>query len=255
MASEKLNSLFEEDFQWELLDNPEFASQAGQHDFLLTSTNKLQDVSPIGYLKRIDHSKRMANTVIQIENEFEGQWSKDEKYLIKVFEKSHKDLYEASELTKMYLLPINGIGAGCVTFSFLESIEWMRFELDADFTLYLERLIAFPTQVNQFIESFREGIRLNFIASLPMTRGVIDQLETIIKGEFPEIYAPLKEPFQSNRFEISKVNEFEEAIKNIRASLMTFLNFFRDEYIPKARNSAGCDTLPNGKEIYDTCLR
>jgi uncharacterized protein (DUF885 family) len=131
----------------------------------------------------------------------------------------------------------------------------MRFETIADFELYLERLQSFPLQMLQFIESFREGIRLNFVVSLPMIKDTLTELKNFIDGDLKEVYDPLQEPFKNNRFDTLKIDQFEKAIQGVRESFVTFRNFFESEYVQHVRNCAGCDTLPNGNEIYNSCLR
>ena len=65
--SDELKSLFLEDWCFEMKDNPEFASQAGEHNSSGV-LNPLQDVSPEGYERRAEHSslmKRKINDIIQ----------------------------------------------------------------------------------------------------------------------------------------------------------------------------------------------
>jgi uncharacterized protein (DUF885 family) len=58
-ASKTLHSLLEEDWQWVLADNPEYASQAGQHQH----DGDLQDLSPSAFERRIEHNTRMIEKV------------------------------------------------------------------------------------------------------------------------------------------------------------------------------------------------
>ncbi len=54
------------------------------------------------------------------------------------------------------MMPINGTAGGVVN-SFMEHIEWMRFEQPKDYELYLYRLVDFHHQIEQFILAMREG--------------------------------------------------------------------------------------------------
>lgn len=254
--SEQLKQLFDEDYYNEVADNPEFGSQSGEHDLLLTERcpNKLQDVSPQAYEKRGLYSTDMINRVKKLLSDNVGAFSSDELWLAEVFIKQHEDVVDAIKNCKMFLIPINGIGAGCVTYSFIESIEWMRFQSAEDYQLFLDRLIACPVQVDQFIEAFREGVRQNIIASFPMTRNVVEQLQANIDGGLPELTAPVREAAYQNL-----PNDLKEkiiaSIEGVRQSFIKFKEFFVTEYLPVIRQDAGCASLPNGVAIYQTCLR
>ena len=50
--------LFEADFYFQLKDNPEYASQAGQHEF----DGKLQDISPVAFELRQEHNTAVLQT-------------------------------------------------------------------------------------------------------------------------------------------------------------------------------------------------
>ena len=133
MASitEQLHDLYSKDFQWELVDNPEAASQFGQHD--VKWTTPLQDVSPEGYNKRASHSHDMISQLDTIVTKAGDALSKQDRVTSTLFRSQHSDIIEGITKCPFYLMPVNSIGAGGITFSFLESIEWMRFEHIKDF--------------------------------------------------------------------------------------------------------------------------
>jgi uncharacterized protein (DUF885 family) len=253
-AAEKLRALFEDDYLYEIMDNPEFGSQSGEHDLMLNCDNKLQDVSPNAYAARAQHGKEVIISVKSFVQSHAGELSSHDLWLVNVFVKQHEDLIEALEHAKMFLIPINGIGAGCPTYSFIETIEWMRFESLEDYQLYLDRLRACPRQIDQFIDSFEEGIKQNIVASLPMTRNVVDHLQGHIDGGLPELFDPLKQA-AAEAIPSSMRQDITEAIEGVRQSFIKFRDFFVSVYFTHVRPDAGCDTLPNGKRIYEICLK
>lgn len=131
----------------------------------------------------------------------------------------------------------------------------MRFEKPEDYQLLFDRIVAFPTQVNQFEESFRRGLKENIIASNSMIHGVIEQLEHVVKGNFEEIQAPLTLGLASKLVNDDMMIQFQQGIENMRQSLIHFLQFFKTEYVPNVRQVDGCHSLTNGDYIYELCLQ
>ena len=119
------------------------------------------------------------------------QLSKHDLLMAKLFRNQHSDIVFNIINCPLYLIPVNSIGAGGITFSFLESIEWMRFESMKDFKVLLNRIHFFPQQADEYITSLQEGIKRNFVASHPMIQGVENQLMEIINGTIPELDIPL----------------------------------------------------------------
>lgn len=256
LPHELLRRLFEEDFLWEINDNPEFGYQSGFHDYLLTCSNILQDVSPEAYENRSKHSAEMVLKAQEFANTYSMHLYEDEIRQLNIFENQHKDIIDSIQNAKLYLMPINSIGpgAGGAHYQFIDSIDWMRFEIKEDFEIFASRIHAFPIQIDQFITAFKEGIKQNIIASQAMIRNVESQLTTLIESNFEVIVNP-----------ITNVNvdllseELKERIMNgisvIREGLIKLRDFFVSEYFLHVLEKPGCKELPNGDLIYQYCLK
>ena len=244
--SDELQALFREDWEFEMLDNPEFASQAGEHDLRFGGDPEdvdnqlfyLQDVSPGGYIRRVEHSKKMLLRVREIlqendarryryeqfqelsledrekvltESSFKELWKadserpdllSDEEYFQgRMFRSMHMDCEQMIGMARFYLLPINSMGVGGVTMSFVENVEMMRLACQADFDLYLRRLRAFHVQIDQFIEALKEGVRTGMVASKAMCKDVESQLEQLISSDLDMLRAPFMPPPEKAAYE------------------------------------------------------
>ena len=257
--SDELQSLFREDWEYEMLDNPEFASQAGEHDLMFggdpddenNTLFHLQDVSPGAYTRRAEHSKNMLLRIREIlqENEarryryqqfqelcpedrekvltqssFKDLWKADsekpdllsveEEFQGRMFRSMHMDCEQMISTAKLYLLPINSMGVGGVTMSFIENIELMRLICPADFELYLQRLRAFHTQIDQFIEALREGVRTGMVASKAICKDVEAQLAELISSDLKILREPFLPPPEIATYETNlaeaKNNEMDQ---------------------------------------------
>jgi len=251
--SPAVEQLLEADWLWEKQDNPEFSSQAGAYDMTWSATQALQDVSPAGYQRRAQHSQEMIEQIDMLLRTH--TLSKEETLYVNMLRLSHVELIQAIEKCPFYLIPVNTMYNGGLCYSFLESIEWMRFEVDSDFEVLLTRLQAFPNQVNQYIEAMREGMRRGFTASKPIVADMEGILQKHIDGEtFGELEDPLSK-LKERAHLAHLLPQFEEGIRNAKAAFTRALEFFKTEYTPTLRDVPGCVSLPNGAEIYAMCLK
>jgi uncharacterized protein (DUF885 family) len=251
----ELKNLFDLDWQWELADNPEFASQAGQHDIACISGHELQDVSPGAYELRRLHSEEMLVAVRRIIAQ--GGLTKEESIYASLFERSHAEIITGIDTAPMYMIPINSMMAGGVLFSFAESIEWMRFESVADFQLYEKRVRAFPRQTTQFIDAMRAGLARGYVASVAMTSNVAGFIESFLSGDLAEFFAPLNDGDGPSILASSPglKESLENAIAGVKPAIQIFKGFYETEYVPALRQEPGCSSLPNGYEAYCTLLK
>ena len=254
-TSRELQDLFASDWAWEMEDNPEFASQSGEHDIVPVPGKELQDLSPSAYTARREHSQQMLEAIRSIQATC--SLSKTEAIYAALFERSHREICQAIDSAPMYLLPINSMMAGGVLFSFSESIEWMRFESVGDFKLYLGRLKAYPRQINQFIEAMRAGIASGYVASTAMVRSVQQQMDDILEGDLPDFVSPLNgdEATAILSQEPGLRESLEEAIAGIKPALRTFRDFYIAEYVSALRIDPACSALPNGVDAYNILLK
>ena len=282
----ELHELFREDWEWEMQDNPEFAIQAGVFEAAVGGF-ALQDVSPQGYLLRKQHSEEMVIKVqdIILENDaklwrmeqmktlkeaekeqlrngaFGDKWREErelltphEKLLADLFKGMHNECQRNISVSKMHLMPLNSMGVGGALYSFVENVELMRFESTKDYRLYLVKLEAFHWQIDMFIASLKEGLSQGIVSSRAVARNVEEQLAALIQEEPQALLEPLNRPFDASVLPLELRDQLLTAVQGTKKGFKKFLDFFQSEYAPKLRNEIGCSSLPNGPEIYQTCL-
>lgn len=253
-AISALQGVFAEDWAWEMNDNPEFASQAGEHDIVRPASGHLQGVAPKHYAERREHSVRMASRLQALIAS--DSLTREEKVLAALVESQHSDMVNTLDSIPLYLLPLNSIGAGGVCFSFLEHLEWMRLETAADLDTFVKRLESCPRQLEEFIESMREGLRTGYVASSAQLRKV----ESFLTGHADSAAGVFDEAAPgvalAQRLQLpDTVAKITQACKLCRASFGNVLAFMRSEYIPCARVDPACSALPSGIAGYEACLR
>jgi hypothetical protein len=125
--------LIDADFEWQMRDNPEFASQAGRHEY----SDKLQDLSPLAFDARVKYLETTATTVKDLSRQLDAHAAVrrtavsdsaavSSEALLRTTRET-LDLFgesvtgELSGLRQgLHLYPINSIGYGGVHHNFLE---------------------------------------------------------------------------------------------------------------------------------------
>ena len=248
-ADEKLQQLLDDDFHFQHFDNPEFASQSGNHKY----ADRLQDLSPKAFQKRREHN---AQVLMTLQQEIPPQaLSTDALRLRRALFLDNVSIETAAFDLGCHLYPLNSIGYGGVVNNFLETMEWQE-----DVTIaphkFLKRLEAFPTQVNQFIELLKYGVSQNRIASKDMLHKVSEQLFESAANPKPVTDLMTKAYPEWKNVENPSCREWS-AVSNFNGACCHLEKYIREEYEPHARTNSGCTGMSNniGKEVYALSLR
>lgn len=260
MAAAQLHALFREDWAWELRDNPEFASQAGAHDTPFVPGTALQHVDWASYLARAAHSTQMVERVQAIVAQAkDGELSKADQIFAALFKDQHEQLARAVKSCPLFLIPVNSTGTGGICNSFVESVEWMRFETRHDYDVLLARLRECPRQIDEFVAAMKEGVAQGYVASTAVMFSVDGALEALAAGDGP--FAELRDaldklPAVVSADEVPALEqELSQAVAACRQAYGKLLVFVRGEYASTLRTDAGLSSLPCGAAGYDECLR
>lgn len=141
--------LLDEDWEWQLQDNPEFASQAGEHRY----AHLLQDLSPAAFDARRQHGEEMVRRGGILLQEWDCEKTEPLYSHLTLFMQSIKDELTAFELG-CHLYPVNSIGYGGVHNNFVEALDWLPEAGDRHAPL-LARLMQFDCQVGTYIDACR----------------------------------------------------------------------------------------------------
>eukprot|EP00933_Yihiella_yeosuensis_P073667 TRINITY_DN8238_c0_g2_i2.p1 TRINITY_DN8238_c0_g2~~TRINITY_DN8238_c0_g2_i2.p1 ORF type:complete len:575 (-),score=118.46 TRINITY_DN8238_c0_g2_i2:175-1899(-) len=241
--------LFENDFQHQLEDNPEFATQAGFH----SHGARLQKIGPQAFEDRLEHNNSVLEEVRKMLEDTAGLSEKDILYA-KLFASAVEGENRGIQCG-CHLMPLNCVGAGGgVHENFLELLEWMPLESAEDMSSYIQRLVAFQEQVDDFcgLLAYGAGMR-GIVCSKSMLRRVPDRLKELLAGDFAE----LREPVKGKDFLNAELEKgLDDAITHcFRPGLQKLLDFIEDFYGDRLRDDPGCSAVRGGTEIYAECLR
>lgn len=256
---ERLRGLFQRDFDYQLIDNPEFGCQAGFHE----RDGELQDLSPYAFEARVEHNQEALKKLDAIVEEAksspadaEGSLTATDNLYAELFRSAIEGENRALELGA-HLMPVNSIGVGGVHENFLELLEWMNFDTEEDYNKYLQRLMAFPKQAQGWCDLLAYGSGMRGIkASQSMLRRVPDRLRELLTPEgLSELRAPIDRAV-SQGMDAELVERMQQGIENcFKFGIDRMLDFMVEFYSMTSRADPGCTAVRGGEALYSECLR
>ncbi len=248
-AAQKLNALFDSEWQWSLESNPTFASFLGDKRY----NNRWSDQSVEAIKKRNQHR---VETLAKLKTINRSELSDKDKVNYDLFQKDYESAIANFE-TRLYLLPISQRG-GIQTAD--ELAEFLQFQTVKDYEDWIARLNAFPVLMEQNLALMKEGKANGMIWSKQVLTRVPAQIDKqiVADAEQNSFYAP----FKTMSKDISEVeqtrlkNLAKQAIKsNIIPSYKKLKDYFEKEYLPSAYPQAGIWQMKGGDKIYEFLAR
>ncbi|WP_144283121.1 DUF885 domain-containing protein [Chryseobacterium echinoideorum] len=131
------------------------------------------------------------------------------------------------------------------------------FNTEKDYEDWLKRMEKFPDWMNAATENFREGINNKMVLPKKLVVKMIPQMrsEEIVTTDMEKniFYGPINNfPKSFTKEQKEKLTKLyrESILKNIIPAYQKMGDFLEKEYLPKARETDGYNSLPNGENIY-----
>ena len=242
---QQLNSLVAEFWEWNLQQNPVFASIIGDkryNDQLGSSSEKTileQQAKEKEFLKRfqaIDPTGLPHQAVLNRELEI-------------------RDLKQDIEDTdlKLWQMPVNQMNGTHIDAP--QMVTVLSFQTVKDYDDYIARLRQLPRVFDEDTANMRKGMADGLMPPKFLLEKVVDQINGI--ATLPPDQTPFAQPFKEFPASFSDADKARlktaglAAIKdNVLPAYAKFATFVKDEYVPKGRTEVGVWSLPNGNAIY-----
>ncbi len=244
-APAALTRLIDESWQFQLREDPLFATQAGDHQF----DDRLPELAPADIERRAKATQKFADRLKAIER---AKLSPADQINFDILARQFADSLAAHRF-KMYLLPITNRTGFHVEFP--ELPREVPLETVHDYENYAARLAAFGRYADQHIALMRQGVAEGFTLPGEVLRGYEEPLEAqIVEDPARSLLAAPLQKFPerivaADRERLSKL-VLSAISESVVPGYRRFLTFMRDEYVPKARDSVGAWALPSGREFY-----
>ncbi len=245
-----LHALFDEAWEFELREDPLFATSVGDHRF----DDRLPSVRVADLSRRTEARRRFLERLRAVDLAGLDDTDRDSYGLLRFqLEDSIRDF----ELHR-YRFPINADSGFHMEFAQLPAQT--TFDTAKDYENYVARLRAFPEYARQNVDLLREGIRTGWTAPRAVLNGYEKTIEAHVVAEpsRSRFFAPFAAfppglP-EADRARLKAAGEAairEEVVPAYRS----FLEFMTKEYIPRARATVGAGDMEGGKEFYAYLVR
>ncbi|HEV7670363.1 MAG TPA: DUF885 domain-containing protein [Thermoanaerobaculia bacterium] len=245
----KLHDLFDREWEWRLKEDPEFATSVGRHEY----DDRLTRVSPEDLARRAEGTKGFLAELKGIDP---AQLSPDDQTSAEVFRRQLEMRLADFELGDEEM-PFNA-DSGFHT-GFAQLPVSVPFGTVRDVDNYLSRLEAWPALVAQRIVLMRRGLARGFTVPKATLAGyektisahvVEDPTKSVFWAPLDALPASFPAP-ERERLRTRGRAAVLQAIAGYR----TFLDFYNQEYYPKARTTLGASELPEGAAYYRQQIR
>ena len=248
----KLHTLFEDEWQWALRENPEFATRVGDPRF----NDKLQDLSVTALDRRKAHERDVFERIRKINRALlAGQ----DVLSYDLFKRAAEQDVALQRFPALFeWMPICQMSGVHIDIPELPRLSPMRTTKDYDD--FLARLAAFPQKIDQVLELMKRGIAAGWVPPVVPIRKVLPQIEKqwvddatktpifIPFENFPDAVAP------ADRTRLA--SQAREAITgSIIPALKRLHQFIAETYVPACRQEIAASSLPGGPAYYEAQIR
>jgi uncharacterized protein (DUF885 family) len=247
---QQLLSLFDEEWEYELRSDPEFATALGDKRY----NDRLSDHSPEFYQSDLEHTRQFLARFEAIDPT--GFTQQDALSLMLMIRKLRQEIEGAQ--FKSWEMPVNQMGGPHLNLPDLVSLT--SFNTVTDYENYVARLHQIPRVFVQVTANMRQGMKDGLMPPKYLLEKVAAETEDIAAttGDASPFAKPVKKfpagvpPADQKRLReavLSAVNE------QIVPAYQRFATFVRDEYARKGRTDPGVWSLPDGAARYRFAIR
>ncbi|UVW28851.1 DUF885 family protein [Massilia sp. H6] len=247
--SEQARRLFEREWQYQLRQQPEYATGIGEH----RHNAQLADTSLAARSAALEHARAVLQEARSLDRaQLQGQ----DLVSLEMFIAARERTLAAAAFTAFDPQPISAWDGLHLRLPRL--VAQMPFATEQDYRNYLARLEDLPAHVNGLIEQMRAAMA----AGWTVPRVVVDPVPDALQQLRDELAGgPLNAPFgripASIELDVREelVNRSITVLADAAVALHRLEQFLRRDYLPAARTSIGASSLPGGAAWYAFLLR
>lgn len=245
-----LNDLLNEQWEYNLRTNPEFATTVGDKRY----NDRLSDFSQKAIEEDLAQSRKFLARFEAIDTTgFPEQDALNKALMVR----NLKMGLEGARF-KPWEMPVNQMGG--VHSELPQFVTLIPFDNVKDFENYIARLKQVPRVFEENMTQMRNGMRDHLMPPKFLLEKVAEQAQTVADTPIEE--SPFAQPVKKFPAGISEADQkrlhdavFEQIRTAVVPSYVKFAKFVRDEYAPKGRSEPGVWSLPDGAARYAFAVR
>ncbi len=246
----KLHDLFHREWEQRLKESPLLATSVGRNEY----NDRLESLRPADLERQIAATRKFLAELGALDR---GKLTPEDQINADIFRAQLEDGIREYELGT-YQMPFNADSGFHTNFAMVPS--QVPLATVRDYENYIQRLRAVPRYMNEMIELMRIGVRRGFT----VPRAVLDGYEETISSHVVDdpVKSVFYRPFDKLPATVP-ASEHERLRKAGREAVLTgavvgyrsFLDFYRQEYLPNARKTIAAVDLPDGRAFYAQQVR
>jgi uncharacterized protein (DUF885 family) len=249
-SRQSLRSLLDEEWQYELREDPESATALGDARY----NDRLSDYSVAAYHADLERKRKFLERFEAIDPT--GLSAQDGLSRTLMIRRLRQDIGGAQ--FKPWEMPVNQMDGPHL--SLVDLVTLTPFHDVKDYDNYLSRLHQIPRLFDQVIANMRQGIEDRLMPPRALLEKVAVQAQEIAdKTGADSPFAQPQETFPAGIPAVEQQRlraEVLAAIKDeIDPAYQKFARFVRDEYAPRGRSEPGVWSLPDGGQRYRFAIR
>ncbi len=247
---QQLLSLFDEEWQYVLRTNPEWATMLGDRRY----NDRLSDESP-GFFQ--SDLEQMGKFLERFEAIDPAGFSRQDTLGRELMIRQLRQEIEGAQF-KHWEMPVNQMGG--LHLELPDMVALTPFNTVTDYDNYLARLHQIPRAFDQVTANMRQGLRDGLMPPRYLLEKVAAEADDIASktGENSPFAKPVKE-FPSNIPTPDQKRLRDEVLAAVASQIVPsyqrFAAFVRNEYAPHGRTDPGVWSLPDGAARYRFAIR
>ena len=244
-ASSDFHALLDENWEWQLDENPVWASMLGDR----RANDKWGDNSLESYERTYQAGREQLTRLRAIDP---AQLTPQDQLNYDLFRRELQDDLDAHKY-RNYLMPINQRGG----MQSLESTaERMPMSSVQDYDDWLARMASVDEVIRQTMELQEEGRREGYMPPKVLMERIPAQIaaQTVENAEDSPFYIAFRKlPEWMSEEDQLRIREAAITIINDKVvpAYRDYKNYFENTYLPASRESIGASELPNGNAFYE----
>ena len=237
--------LLDEVWEWQLIENPMFASQLGDRRY----NDRWSDDSLKAIERRQEETRAFLQRLYAIDR---SSLSETDQLNYELFRRAMQNAVDAFTFNG-HLIPFNQRGG---VQNLDNNTNSLRFATVKDFEDWLARLSKVDVVIEQSIDLAEKGRKSGMMSPKILMQRIPGQLAVQLVDDpeaspFYSVFSEMPDSISDDDQERLRALARETISKTILPAYRKLGSYFSDTYLPASRDSIGLSELPNGSDWYE----